>query len=120
MRCPIAFQYSSKTKKNNKCKIRVMRENHQQKIRWFLESKKKKKTAVSFLFIFFHFLFCFYCLIQVFVVLRGTIGPSPIKQKLLNLNSVSDFEEILKKKNNLDKQKNHFFYLLISSLQQKY
>ena len=92
-----------------------MRENHQQKIRWFLESKKKKKRRVSFLFIFFHFLFCFYCLIQVFVVLRGTIGPSPIKQKLLNLNSVSDFEEVLKKKEQIGQTKKSLFlftYLL--------
>ena len=85
--------------------------NHQQKIRWFLLSKKKKKLCYNFLFCFFLTFFCLCRLDHVFRDFRGSIRLRPIKHFLLKLRGASTSHGIFKRKQKIEKRKNHFFYL---------
>ena len=59
---------------------------------------------------FFHF-FLFYHLKQVFRDFRETIRLSRIKRFLLKLRGMGTSQDILKRKQKIEKTKKHFFYL---------
>ena len=113
----INFWFSLKNKKTTKVNFRCLRRNHQQKIRWFLLSKKKKTSSyVSFL-LFLQFFFCFLHLNQVFWDFRGTIRPSPIKRFILKLRGVCTSQDIFKRKQKIEiKKKTLFLFTLLLCL----
>ena len=107
----INFWISLKNKKTTIVNFRCLRRNHQQKIRWFLLSKKKKNFVLRFLFTFSLIFFCFLHLNQVFWDFRGTIRLSPIKRFILKLRGVCTSQDIFKRKQKIEIKKKHFFYL---------